>query len=203
MTSHTKRRIPSLFVAAAAALAVAAPSAQAGPLVASASCESKPMSQVFLPWADPANYFLADSGTFENGAGGWSLDGASVSGGNEPWNVTGAGSSSLSIPAGASATSDTECVGLAEPTLRIFAKGPAFGRLDVTVHFEDAAGNAQSLPAGSVAGSGSWAPSSQLVIAAALLPLLPNDTTPVQFEFSAASGNWKIDDVHVDPAYRR
>ena len=196
------RRISTLFIAAAATAAVAAPAAQAGPLVASASCESKPMSQVFLPWADPAHYFLADGGSFESGAAGWSLDGASVSGGNEPWSVSGAGTSSLALSAGSRATSGVECVGISEPTLRFFAKGSGFGRLNVTVLFEDASGNVLRAPAGSLTGTGGWTPGVQMPIVAALLPLLPGDTTPVRFEFTAVSGNWKIDDVYVDP-FRR
>lgn len=202
MNARKPRRIISLFTAAVATVAVAAPAAQAGPLVASATCEQKPVSQVFLPWADPANYFLADGGTFESGAAGWSLDGASVAGGNEPWQVSGAGSSLLALAAGSGATSGTECVGLKEPTLRFFAKGSLGGRIDVTVHFEDALGNARSAPAGSLVGTGSWTPGAQMVIAAALLPLLPDAQTPVRFEFKAASGDWQIDDVYVDP-YRK
>jgi len=202
MTRTLKTRISTLFLAAAATAAFAAPSAQAGPLVASGDCASKPMSQVFLPWADPAHYFLADGGSFESGAAGWSLDGAAVSGGNEPWSVSGPGASSLTLASGDSAVSGVECVGITEPTLRFFAKGSGLGRLEVTVHFEDALGNVQSAPAGSLAGTGGWTPGVQMPIVAALLPLLPGETTPVRFEFRAAAGNWKIDDVYVDP-FRR
>jgi len=194
------RTLKTLFATAALTAAVAAP-AQAGPLVASANCAEKPVAQVFLPWADPANYFLADGGSFESGAAGWSLNGANVSGGNEPWAVSGAGTSSLALSAGASATSGVECVGITEPTLRFFAKGSGLGRLDVTVHFEDANGNVLSAPAGSLTGTGGWTPGVQMPVVAALLALV-GDKTPVRFEFTAVSGNWKIDDVYVDP-YRR
>lgn len=202
MTRTTRRRISTVLAALVAVAAAAAPAAHAGPLVASASCESKPVAQVFLPWADPANYFLADGGTFESGAAGWSLAGSALAGGNEPWKVSGEGSSSLSIPAGASATSGVECVGVTEPTLRFFAKGSELGVLSVTVLYEDALGNTQRAPAGELAGTGEWTPGIQMVVAAALLPLLPDDKTPVRFEFTATSGSWQIDDVYVDP-YRR
>ena len=203
MTRSRTRRISTLFIAAAAAAAVAAPSAQAGPLVASATCESKPMSQIFLPWADPANYFLADGGDFEGGNQGWSYGAADQVAGNEPFQVTSDDDgTSLAIPAGYRATSGTECVGLTEPTVRFFAKGPVGGRLDVTVVFEDAAGNVQRAPAGSAVGNGAWNPTTQMVILPALLPLLPGETTPVQFEFKASAGSWRIDDVYVDP-FRR
>jgi hypothetical protein len=37
-----------------------------------------------------------------------------------------------------------------------------------------------------------------------LLPLLPGDYTPVAFEFTPQGygGNWRIDDVYVDPRSR-
>jgi len=96
------------LVAALAAL-TAAPAAQAGPLVASAGdCSTAPAEQPFLPWADPSQYVQVSNGGFERGASGWSLAGAGVVAGNEPYYVHGANESrSLSVPSGASATSDT------------------------------------------------------------------------------------------------
>jgi hypothetical protein len=199
-----KLLLPALAVLAATA--ALAPAAQAGPLVASAQCTPKPMSQVFLPWADPANYFLADRGDFESGTAGWTL-GLDVDdvAGNERFLVTDAADGrSLSIGQGYKATSSVECVGISEPTLRFFAKGPALGgRLDVVVLFEDSLGNVQRVPAGSAVSNGTWQPTTVMPIVAALLPLLPSDTTPVRFEFKATSGDWQIDDVYVDPYQRR
>ena len=202
MTRTPRTRISALLTALAATAAIAAPAAHAGPLVASADCAQKPVAQVFLPWADPANYFLADGGTFESGASGWTLNGASVGGGNEPWNASGAGSRSLSLGAGERATSGVECVGITEPTLRFFARGSGVGTLNVTVAFEDAQGHVVRAPAGAIAATGGWTPGIQMPIVAALLPLLPGEQTPVRFEFSATGGSWQIDDVYVDP-YRR
>ena len=54
---------------------VVVPSAQAGPLVASApDCNPQVWEKPFLPWADPANYVLAPTGTLES-ARDWTLDG--------------------------------------------------------------------------------------------------------------------------------
>jgi hypothetical protein len=191
-------------LAAVAALALAIPgSAQAGVLVASApNCGDQALSQPFAPWLDPASYTLDNGGSFEGGASGWSLNGASVVSGNESYNVGGAGdSSSLSLPSGSSATSADICVGLEHPTLRIFARnsGSPLATLRVEVLFEDALGNVHSLTIGNVDSTSSWQPSLQMPVVANLLPLLPDQYTPVEFRFTPQGGNWQIDDVYVDP----
>jgi hypothetical protein len=98
------------------------------------------------------------------------------------------------------------CVGLEHPTLRFFARntGSPLSVLGVEVKFEDAAGSVHSLPIGTVAAGGSWQPTAPMVIGVNLLPLLPGEYTPVAFEFTpyGFGGNWRIDDVYVDP-YRR
>ena len=87
----------------------AAPAGQAGPLVASADgCTNAPLEQPFVRWLDVSPYVLVADGGFENGASGWSLSGAGVVDGNEPYHVHGADESkSLSISSGGSATSAT------------------------------------------------------------------------------------------------
>jgi hypothetical protein len=204
-TSFTKARVlvASVF-ASLAALALLAPVASAGPLVASAPDCSSGGDPVFAPWLDPSNYVIDQGGAFEDGAGGWSLKGASVVSGNEKYSIHGAGDShSLSVPAGSSATSATACVGLENPSIRFFARstgGGAMSSLGVEVLFEDAAGNVNSLPIGSVGNGGSWRPSSQMPVIANLLPLLPGSHTPVQFRFTpVGSSSWQVDDVYVDP----
>jgi hypothetical protein len=194
------KRFPALT--AAAALALLAPAAaQAGPLVASApDCSSQSASQVFLPFADLAQYVQAPGGAAESAAG-WTLSGgAAIAPGNEPWQVTAAtDSSSLSLPAGATATTGTMCVGIQHPDLRFFARGSGVGTLNVSVVFETADGSVVSAPVGSVAPT-SWAPTPIMPLAVSLLPLLPGSYTPVQFRFSV-SGNasFSVDDVYVDP----
>ena len=198
------RRIATLLCGAAALLAGTASSAQAGVLVSSATdCADTNSSQVFLPWVDVANYFLAPGGDFESGAAGWTLTGgAGVVSGNEPWNVTGGGSSSLRIPAGGSATSPAICVGLEHPTIRFFEKSSGAGltsALRVDVLFEDAAGNVRDLTIGRET-RGGWEVTPTFVIVANLLALLPGEHTAVAFRFTPeGTGSWQIDDVHVDP----
>jgi hypothetical protein len=198
------------FVAAAAtavvALAVGASTASAGVLVASSpSCADQAVSRTFLPWLDFANYTALSGADFESGAAGWSLDGSAIATGNEPYRVGGAGDSkSLALSSGDSATSPAICVGLAHPTVRFFAKRQSGGWLSasslrVDVLFETASGAVASLPIGLVGNAGSWQATSPMLVVANLLPLLPGETTPVAFRFTAQGGDWSIDDVWVDP----
>lgn len=202
-----KSRLSVAAAVAAFALTLVAPSAQAGVLLSSATnCEDQSMSQVFMPWADPANYVLHPGGNFESGTAGWDLGGASVVSGNEPWKVGSVtDSKSLAIPDGATVTTGAICVGIEHPTLRIFSKrtsAASLGHLDLEVLFEDAAGNVHSLPIGTV-GQNVWAPSQIMVLGANLLAGLPGEKTAVAFRFSAHGGSFQIDDVYVDPWSKR
>src|SRR5262245_49272217 len=100
--SHRKFRPLALALAATAALfaSIGAAPASAGLLVESAQdCDSPSTAQVFSPWVDYANYFHAPNGGFENGSDDWSLAGdASVVSGNNDYDLSGPGASSLRIP---------------------------------------------------------------------------------------------------------
>jgi len=201
------RRMRLAIPAAAIALAAIAPAgASAGPLVANApNCDAQALSQAFLPWNDVAWYTLNPGGSFEPGTAAWSLNGASVVSGNEP-NYVGSSSdaNSLQIPDGASATSAEICVGIGHPDIRFFAKSTnATARLYVSVLFEDSAGNVNTAPIGVVTLTPpKWALTLPMPIVVNLLPLLPNDMTPVAFSFRASGGDFQIDDLYVDPYQR-
>jgi hypothetical protein len=203
-------RLPLLAAAVSVAALAAAPIAYAGPLVSSAaSCEDQTLEQPFLPWADVASYVLAPAGTLEGDASAWSLSGdAAVVAGNEPYFVHGQGEeSSLSLPAGSSATTAPMCVGIEHPTLRLFVRnaGSPPSTLKVEVLFEDAAGNVQSATLGAVPATAAWGPTPAMPIVVNLLTLLPGERTAVAFRFTpqGAGGAWRIDDVYVDPYSRR
>ena len=194
----------------ALSLASAAP-AQAGLLVESAEdCTPQATKQVFLPWLDPLNYVPVKGGNFESGAAGWKLSGARVVDGNEPWRVgNSADSKSLSLPAGASATSPVMCAGLDHLFMRYFAKskasllGTLTSHLRVEVLVETSTGATVALPLGIQALTTSWSPSLPVPVVGNLLPLLPGEHTPVAFRFtSVGSATWTIDDVYLDPRYR-
>jgi hypothetical protein len=200
----TTRRLVAPLILAAALLVVGAGSAHASLVVVDgANCGDYTYDQVFLPWADPASYTLAPGGNFENNGDRWTLLGASRdTGTNEPWHVGGSSDhSSLTIPDGATVVSPPMCVGLGEPTLRMFFKqtsGLGLARLRVDVMFDTATGTTLSQSIGWVGAMQTWSPSQPMAIVANLLPLLGGGT-PVAFQFTALGGDFKIDDVYVDP----
>jgi hypothetical protein len=204
MRSRIKTTLVTFALSAGAALAVAAP-ASAGLLVETTSdCTQQPVSQPFSRWLDPFSYELAPGGAFEDGAPGWTLGGARVVTGNEPWRVAGSDdAASLRIPSGASPTSAPICVGLEHPTVRFFARKNSglLSTLAVSAVVRLQGGGRLTLPVGVVLAGSSWTPTLlPIVFAANLLPLLPGQYTPVSFRFTPVlGGDWQIDDVYVDP----
>jgi hypothetical protein len=202
------KTLVTALVAAAGAAFAAAP-ASAGVLVKSApDCNPDVVSTPFARWGDTADYFLAPSGDFENGTDGWGLTGgARVVADNEPWNVGTDGNGALQVPAGATVTSPTVCVGLDHPTIRLFAKRtsglPLLATLAVSVETETSLGLNLTVPVNAVLlNTGSWSPTGRMLIVANLLPLLPGDLTPIRLKFTSLLGTFRIDDVYVDPRVR-
>ncbi|HXD70242.1 MAG TPA: hypothetical protein VN615_10305 [Gaiellales bacterium] len=201
-------------VASAAAMTASA-AAPAHAATLGLSCPN-PTSQVFLP-VDPndsAFYAAAPDSGFENGAAGWTLTGgARVVTGNEPWMVGGAGQThSLSLPQGSSATSPPMCIGLFSGGMRFFVQnaGAASSNMRVQVIYNGGVGallgglgstlrisDQKTFPA-----AASWRPGPSVSMTGGVLPLL---TQSVQFRFTPLStgGNWRIDDVYLDPLMHR
>jgi hypothetical protein len=203
MNGFMRRGLLAATAAIATAMAFSAP-ANAGVLTMSATdCGDERLSTPFAPWKDRANYKLNPGGSFEAPHADWTLrGGAKIVAGNEPWKVGGAShGKSLRLPAGSTAISATSCVGLAEPTLRFFAKKNRglLSSLLVSVHVKTSLGLTVPLPVGVVLGNGQWKPTPQMLIVANLLPLFPGDRTPVAFQFTPLLGEWQIDDLYVDP----
>ncbi len=186
------------------AASITASTATAGTFRDSAeSCSSQVLEQPFKRWLDPAKYFLAPGGSFEGGAPGWQLDGASLAEGNEPFAVRSAkDSSSLWIPNGASATTPAICATLLHPDLRFFVrnKGSLIGLLRVDVLVDTPLG-VVTLPVGVVPAGQVWTPTLPMPFLANALALVgKNGETAVAFRFtSMLGGSFQIDDVYVDP----
>lgn len=195
----------ALFGVMALGLGALAPTAAAGPLTDSApACADQVLGQVFAPWLDPFDYTPVPDAGLEAGGAGWTLTGgAGVVEGNEPFQV---GSPSdhraLALPAGSSATTPAICVGVAHPTLRLFARnaGSPFSELAVSVLFEDALGQVQTLPIGNVR-AGAWAPTVPLPVIVNVLAAASGGETAVAFRLAptGSGGRWSVDDVYVDP----
>lgn len=200
----------TLPVLALIALALAAPApASAGILVSTASknCTTQTLEQPFKRWLDYFSYTLVPGGNFESTAAGWSLSGAKVADGNETFYVRSSRDShSLALGSSGSAQSAAVCVGIDYPVLRFFARnrGLLTSSLAVDVLFEDAFGAVHSLPLTPVAGAGAWQATLPIPVVANLLPLLPGEKTAVAFRFHpiGLGGDWRIDDVFVDPHRR-
>jgi hypothetical protein len=174
----------------------------AAPARADAVCPAQPLAQRFIQWGDLARYAaLPDSG-FEAG-GAWTLGGgAAVVAGNEPYFIgTRQDSRSLSLPAGASATSAPFCLGLGHPSLRLVLRnqGPSDSRLAVSAVFTDATGARHTLALGALVAGAAWDASAPVAVVVNILS--PLTTQAVAFRFAPADGRgrWSIDDVYVDP----
>ena len=188
---------------AAMALLAAAGSASAGILSESATdCPTYASSAVFSRWLDPFSYTLAPGGAFESASGLTLTGGARIVAGNESSQVHGAGDeNSLLLPRGATATTAPMCVGLANPTVRFFARRPSFALLPLmTVEgvYTDKAGTTRSLPfVGAPLAGGGWSLQLPFVATGALLEL--GDHTLMRFRLRAVTGEWQVDDLYVDP----
>jgi hypothetical protein len=167
------------------------------------TCAGQRFEQPFVPWADPASYTLAPGGAFEGGPG-WTLRGARVVSGNEPFRVHAAGDSrALQMPAGSSATSPWMCVGLLYPTVRTFAvrSGSAFTALRVEVIWAVAGGGTGSATIALLPASTSWAPTAPFALLGNLPATIDPSHAAIQLRLSVvgSGATWRVDDVYVDP----
>ncbi len=171
--------------------------------VAFASCPSQPVTTPFTQWGDSSSYFLVPGGSFEGTPDqvGWTLSGASLTPGNEPFYVDASGDSqSLTIAAGGSATSPYFCVDNTMSNLRFFAQEATAGSdLQVQVLVQTPNG-VQTYPIADLADGSisSWAPTNPIGDAG---NLPDGETWSVALEFSVpqSAGSWQIDDVYLDP----
>lgn len=188
------KRILLVLVTAATAAIVGVPTGSAA-----LSCSGS--SEPFAQFGDTDSYFGFSNNGFENGTAGWNVSGASVSSGNEPWDVGGSGSSSLSIGPGGSASSPKVCAALNAPHWRLFAhSNGANGDLHAQVVFYGLLGNVLGVlnfTSFSAADYTSWEPTT-FVPSTLALPLL-TWSAQLRLISSATSGTWQVDDVYVDP----
>jgi len=173
------------------------------------TCGGQETERPVLPWLDPLRYTIAPGGDFEAGAPGWQLSGgAEIVPGNESFFV-GAETDrfSLALPPGSSAVSPVVCVNALDTVMRLFKtnSGSSTSRLKVEVMYRTLLGwrVAHEVLFSPLSGTSSWSPSPPLPFLADLTGLLSLNglTTNVQFRFTPTGwgGNWRIDDVYVDP----
>jgi len=172
-------------------------------------CTNRDSSAVFARWLDPAQYFLASNGGFEQGSDDWTVGGdAAVVPENESYDVhDAADGSSLRLGTGGSAETRSACVGLLEPTVRLFVKAPkvlgARLRIDATVE-NPATGltlETQYVVLGGLVPS-SWAPTPQILIPNLVGGVMAQQLT-LRVTAEGAKATWGVDDVYVDPFRQR
>jgi hypothetical protein len=171
-------------------------------LISTNACDNASLTQPFSHWGDTNEYKLVPGGSFEDGAAGWTFTGgAATVSRSEPFGATGAvGSSSLDLPAGASATSPFTCVNAAYPTFRFFGHNAGLlSTVAVSAVYDVPLVGTVAVPVGVVALDGSWEPSATMLTASAVTGLLSGGTAQVAFRFTALTGHSQVDDVFVDP----
>ncbi len=168
-----------------------------------ASCPGQSLSSPFSQWGDTNSYFLVPGGSFEGTSDqvGWTLSGASLTPGNEPFYVNSSSDSqSLTISAGGTATSPYFCVDNTMSDLRFFAQEATAGSdLQVTALVQTAHG-VQAVPLEDLADGSmpSWAPT-QPAGDTSGLPDGQTLSVALQFSVPQSAGSWQIDDVYADP----
>lgn len=175
------------------------------PGVAMAACPAPSVSAPFSQWGDTNSYFTIPGGSFEGTADqvGWTLSGASLTAGNEPFFVNGTGDGqSLTIAGGGRATSPFFCVDNTMGSLRFFAQQVSAGAgLRVQALVQNADGSVSTYPVAHLfdGSTPSWAPTEPIP---GDTSSLSNDQTlmvALQFTVRASAASWQIDDVYVDP----
>jgi hypothetical protein len=167
------------------------------------------VSNPFAAWGDLRDYALAPGGDLESGSAGWTLGGgATVTSGNNPYYVGGASDkASLRIPAGGSAVTDAMCIDDRYPHFRMFARstGPHKGvALKVEVLYLTRDGRIMRSASGEVKPTlSAWVPTNDLRIGLTYDASAYAGAAPVAFRFQALGGEWRVDDVYVDPLARR
>jgi hypothetical protein len=157
-----------------------------------------PTGRPFSPWSDYANYAFSPNGGFESGTTGWSVSGAKVALGNESFYIHGSADKySLSMPAGASATSPPMCISLFSGKMRFVARGDSGAKVRVQILYRGLLSSVLGILDGGTYSVGKgWTPSPQVGMLGGVLPLL---TSSVSFRFTAMGGAVAIDDVYLDP----
>ncbi len=154
------------------------------------------VSQPFAQYGDTNDYFLVPGGFFNSGEVPWALSaGARVESG------------SLSLPVGSSATSPVVCASIYDPTARLFAmnSGASSSRLRVEALYPALLGGVQAARIGELSGTSTWQPTPQLGLTVTnLLATLSLQQTAIAYRFTpeGSGGQWRIDDVYVDPRMR-
>ena len=174
----------------------------------SQTCSSPLIQSPFARFGDRRNYVMAPSGSFESGTVGWQLSGAAKRVTDADPVDLGAndGAGMLSLPAKTSAISPSMCVDFDYPTFRLLTKALTKGELKIEITYPDVKRpvweelkkfDGQQF---TNAGSG-WRLTDDIDMKVDLGGK-QSGFRRVAFRFTAITGNWRIDDLYVDPRRR-
>src|SRR5262245_35051591 len=136
--SHRSRLAVACLAVLTALVALSA--ARAKTAMAHMPCTERFIEHPFAAWDDNADYFLIKQGSLGSGANyAWRFAGAELNARNNPFSPYSYEESSLSLGAGASATSPRVCVTVDDPTMRFFVRnsGAETGTLKVDAVYRD------------------------------------------------------------------
>jgi hypothetical protein len=170
---------------------------------ATSPCEDRTFAKVFSAWHDNALYTLAGGGDFETQAADWTLEGpASIAADSSPFLLGPAlGASSLELAAGAVAVSPPICVERGFKSFRFVARSVSADQGAVRVEVLYA--NGKKKKSRGVRPGAEWAPTRKLSLAQGLFHVRRRGSTMIQLRFTGSTGTVRLDDVYVDPFYRR
>jgi hypothetical protein len=173
------------------------------------TCTAPQFVSAFGALGDARDYVLAPGGSFEDkDLDGWQVQKAKSDGEGSPLEAADEHNArSLKVPPGGSATSPAMCVDLHYPTLRLMAQAKGGkGQLKVEVIYPDS-DNPVFHPIASVGAAGrSWQASDDMPVFPERGGAAPGmRRVALRFTSLAAggdSGDWRIDDLYVDPLKR-
>lgn len=194
---RTRRTLTTAAVVVLAAAVGAGSPAQAA-TTASVGCTARATAQKFKAVdGDPNAYFTAPGGTFESGATGWTLSGASVVAGNESRYVNGSGhAKSLQVLWGGRAVSPIFCNQYGERSIRFFYKGTVGARVHLHIDVTNSAtDNRSTLDWEAVVPLLGWGTATAIMVP----DLYSQGYENLQLTFTAVAGTVVVDDVEIDP----
>jgi hypothetical protein len=193
--------LAALGVASLSALALGVGNASAGLL----GCNYPASGQAFTQWGDSSKYVPVPGGSFESGAGGWTLSGgAKVVSGNEPFYLgSPTDSHSLVLPPGSSATSPGVCLSLLTPTLRFVGSSSNGSAVHVTMYTKTLLGLVRLPTYTDLTLSSSWdASETAHFLLQNVLGLVNLGNQNIYFRFApAGNATVQMDDVLLDPTF--
>ena len=168
------------------------------------TCREPDLFNPLSAFGDVRDYFVAPGGDFESGQDGWTLDGGAgiVGGGGD---LAGGLGNSLRLPPDSVAVSPAFCVDLHYPTFRFFAAQLAQkgGSLKVDVIYPQLSKRGNVHGVGDVKSNPHWGLSKDFKLEPQRAGKKAGwRKVAIRFRADAHEGDWRVDDILIDPRMR-